>query len=286
MTHDEWPAPLAEIASHPGDIAPSWSEHIQGVANAPGHWFISQADRLWRFPMDLDLTAADVDAPGVRSAGIPETGIDHLGDCDYHDGLFYVAMEGTGPGRTGVFDRDLRFLASAPVDRQGASHPWCAVSPADGLLYSSTFDTDHLCAYRRSLGVDKSGRVVGLELEHVRDLPLRGGDGKPLSLERVQGGAFSPRNHLYLACDTRGGGLLGFDVTTGRCHMHVVIPFEPGWPERQVIEGLAVIDLDDGPVPWMSGQVHVLVFDAEDKRDDYVWLRHFAVRTATDRHRV
>jgi hypothetical protein len=37
-----------------------------------------------------------------------------------------------------------------------------------------------------------------------------------------------------------------------------------------VIEGLTVIDLDDGPVPWMSGQVHVRVFDAEDERDDYV----------------
>jgi hypothetical protein len=62
-----------------------------------------------------------------------------------------------------------------------------------------------------------------------------------------------PRNHFYLACDTKDGGLLGFDVTTGRCQMHVVTPFEPGWPERRVIEGLTVLDLDDGPVPRMRG---------------------------------
>jgi hypothetical protein len=205
MAHDEWPAPLAENPSQPRDIGPPWSEHVQGVANARGQWFISQADRLWRFPMDL---------------------------------------------------------------------------------YSSTFDTDRLCVYRRSLDVDESGRVTGLELEHVRDVPLRGEGGEPLSLQRVQGGAFSPRNHLYLACDTRNGGLRGFDVTTGRCQMHVEIRFESGWPEQEVIEGLTVLDLDDGRVPRMSGQVHVLVFDAEHQRDDYVWLRHFAARTATDRYRV
>jgi hypothetical protein len=286
MAHDEWPAPLAENPSHPRDIAPPWSEHVQGVTNARGQWFISQTDRLWRFPLDLDLAEAGVDAPGVRSGGIPEAGIEHFGDCDYHDGLLYVAMEGTDPARTGTFDRDLGFVASAPVDHQGTSHPWCAVSPADGLLYSSTFDTDRLCVYRRSLDVDESGRVTGLELEHVRDVPLRGEGGEPLSLQRVQGGAFSPRNHLYLACDTRNGGLRGFDVTTGRCQMHVEIRFESGWPEQEVIEGLTVLDLDDGRVPRMSGQVHVLVFDAEHQRDDYVWLRHFAARTATDRYRV
>jgi hypothetical protein len=134
----------------------------------------------------------------------------------------------------------------------------------------------------RSRKCDRTRRGKG----NLSYLPLRRGAGEPLSLERVQGGAFSPRNHLYLACDTKDGGLLGFDVTTGRCHMHVVIPFEPNWPEQQVIEGLTVVDLDDGPVPWMSGQVHVLVFDAEENRDDYVWLRHFAARTATDRHSV
>jgi hypothetical protein len=31
--------------------------------------------------------------------------------------------------------------------------------------------------------------------------------------------------------------------------MHVVIPYEHGWPERQVIEGLTVIDLDDVRCP-------------------------------------
>jgi hypothetical protein len=73
MTHHEWPAPLVEIASQARDIAPRWSEHVQGVTNAPGQWSITQADRLWRFPTDLDLTEADVDAPGVCSAGIRAT---------------------------------------------------------------------------------------------------------------------------------------------------------------------------------------------------------------------
>jgi hypothetical protein len=71
MTHDEWPAPLPEKPSHPRDIAPAWSEHVQGVASVPGHWFISQPDRLWRVPMDLDLTDADVDAPACAAPKSP-----------------------------------------------------------------------------------------------------------------------------------------------------------------------------------------------------------------------
>jgi hypothetical protein len=279
-----WPEPLVEIPTHPDDVAPRWAEHVQGVTSTDGCWFVTQEDGLWRFPMDRDLAEMPDDAPGVRQASLPEPGVEHLGDAAAHESLVYVAMEGTDPARVGVFDTALRFLGSAPLGPQATSGPWCAVNPLDGLLYSSSFRTDHLCAYERSTRTRHGS--PGFVLQQVRDVPLSTADGGMLTLERVQGGAFSPRGHLYLTSDAPHGGLLGVDVVTGRREMHVVIPFEPGWPQQQVIEGLEVLDLADGRIPWMNGQVHVLVFDANHRRRDYVWFRHFAVGAESDRQHV
>jgi hypothetical protein len=44
-----------------------------------------------------------------------------------------------------------------------------------------------------------------------------------------------------------------------------------------------VLDLSDGRVPWMRGQLHVLVFNADKDRPDLVWVRHFETGDASDR---
>jgi hypothetical protein len=260
---------LVALTSHPSDVAPAWAEHAQGVAYADGCWFITQADRMWRFPVDLDLAHASQTHPAVSGTGIPEPDIDHLGDCDVHRGVLYVAMEGGPLGRVGLFDLDLRFRGSAPLAAQGASCPWCAVDPRSGLLYSSPFDTDHLSVYRPVRGGDHVG------FHHVRDVPLLAGEGACLSLERVQGGAFSSQGHLYLTSDCRNGGILGVDVGTGRRLLQVTIPFEPEWPDNEVIEGLTLADLHKASPPWLSGTLHVLVLSIRPQASDTIWLRHY-----------
>ena len=277
MSPRPWPALLAETHAHPGDVAPPWSEHVQGIAHGSGYWFVTQADQVWRIPMTRELGAVGEHDRDVVRAGIPEPGVDHLGDCDVDGGVLYVAMEGTDPARIGAFDLDLRFRGSAPVAPQGTKCSWCAVNPVDGLLYSSDFHADRLHTYRPS----RSGGAVGLE--HTGEVRLRSDDGSPLRLRRMQGGAFSPHGHLYLTSDIRGGGLYGVEVRAGRCRMHVTIRHEPDWPEKDVIEGMTVVDLSDGVAPHMSGVVHVLVFDGHGPRPDYVWLRHFDVADESDR---
>ncbi len=274
----DWPRKLVELDPHPSDVAPPWAEHIQGIAAGPGVWFVTQDDRVWRFPMDRDLAELDRAHPDVLTASIPEPGVNHLGDCDFSHGLLHVAMEGTTPARVGVFDGDLAYRGSAALPEQGDSCPWCAVNPADGLVYSSRFDTDHLSVYRPRWS--RTGDEA-FDLEHVRDVPLVSEDGARLSLDRVQGGAFSPVGHLYLTGDTADGGLFGIDTSSGQRVIHVVIPYEPGWPEHQVIEGVTVLDLSDGRVPWMRGQLHALVFNADEHRPDLVWLRHFEARVSS-----
>jgi hypothetical protein len=276
---ETWPRHVVELGAHPSDVAPPWAEHVQGITHGPGVVYITQADGVWRFPMEPDLSAFHADHPSVRHVPIPEAGIDHLGDCDWSDGLLYVAVEGPSVTAICVFDRALRYLGSAPLD-QGNDAPWCAIGPADGLLYSSPFDTDRLWVYARR-GSPQSGTFA---LERVGDIALLGEDGERLRLRRVQGGAFSPRGHMYLTDDTPDGGIIGIDAATGQRRLHVAIPYEPGWPEHEVIEGLTVVDLGDGRVPWLEGQLHVLVFNADRERPDLVWLRHFDA--GPDRERV
>lgn len=275
-----WPRTLVALASHPNDVAPAWAEHIQGVAHGRGCWFITQVDRMWRIPVDLDLSHACETHAGVLGVDIPEPEIDHLGDCDVHSGVLYVAMEGSASARVGVFDLDLGFQGSAPLAAQGRSCPWCAVDRRTGLLYSSPFDTDHLSVYQ---GVRDGERF---RFEHLRDVPLLTEDGSPLTLERVQGGAFSGRGHLYLTSDCRNGGLVGVDVDTGRRGLHVTIPFEPEWPDNEVIEGLTLVDLEGAGVPWLAGILHVLVLSIRPARSDRVWLRHYDVADKRDRHQL
>jgi hypothetical protein len=268
-----WPAGLVEVDTHPGDIAPDWAEHAQGVACARGWWFITQIDAVWRFPHGLDLSRARRDHPAVRRAEIPEPGIDHLGDCDVHDGRLYVAMEGTDPALVGVFDLDLRYLGSAPVAAQGSSNPWCAVDPRTGWLYSSPFDTDHLSVYARG---DRGGRF---HLGHIGDVALRTETARPLRLERVQGGAFTTHGHLYLTSDRPSGGIIGIDVQTGRRGLQVTVPFEPPGPGAGVLEGIALADLRDAGVPSVAGVVHVLMLARDDHVHDRIWLRHYDIGT-------
>jgi hypothetical protein len=275
-----WPGTLVALVAHPDDVAPVWAEHAQGVTCADGCWFITQADRIWRFPVDLDLAHAGDAHPAVSSAGIPEPDIDHLGDCDVHHGALYVAMEGGPLARVGLFDLDLGFRGSAPLAAQGASCPWCALDPRTGLLYSSPFDTDHLSVYR----VVRGGGSLGFR--HVRDVPLLTDDGSSLTLERVQGGAFSRQGHLYLTSDRRDGGISGIDVDSGRRRLHVRIPFEPEWPDNEVIEGLALVDLDEAGPPWLRGTLHVLVLSISPEASDTIWLRHYDTADGSDGHQL
>ena len=254
-------------------MAPPWAEHVQGAAVADGCWYVTQVDRIWRFPLDLDLSGADPDNPQVTNVGLPEPGIDHLGDGDIHDGRLYVAMEGTVPARIGALDLDLRYLGSADVAAQAGSCPWCAIDPGDGLLYSSPFDTDRLCAYRPNWT-----EAGGFSLRHVRDVELRTEDGTPLRLERVQGGSFAEAGCLCLTSDSRDGGIHGIDVRTGRRMLHHRIPFEPDGPQNEVIEGIVATDLGAPALPWLKGILHVLVLARRQDESDRVWFQHYDTR--------
>lgn len=163
--------------------------------------------------------------------------------------------------------------------------PWCAVNPANGLLYTSPFypsplDTSHLEAFARSM--PKGSFSIGFQLRHVGRFDLLDESGRPLGIARVQGGAFSPGGHLYLVSDTADGGILGFDLVTGRKALHHTVAYNPDpfGPDElgEELEGITVWDLDSGTPPGIGGQLHVLMIDNELLSDDDLYFKHFRPR--------
>lgn len=291
-----WPDRVEYLGNHPHDSSTGWSDNLQGVTHDEQHWYITQQDRLWKFPVGHDLAAEiDEDDPGrgITSVGIPEAlqdqHYDHFGDLDHRAGLLYVPVEGSWPfplferkipGRIALFDaHTLRFLAVSPplhADREAA--PWCALHPHNGLLHTSQFTSDRLHVFEPRVAT--GGDAPRLELTALGDFELRDESGRPLRVHRIQGGVFSESGHLYLVSDTRAGGILGFDMTTGRRMLHATIDYDPSDPTGKLpeeLEGITIWDLDGGPAPGIGGQLHVLMIDNDWPSDDELYFKHFRV---------
>jgi len=272
------------LGDYPRDREPGWSEDCQGLANDDDNWFITQMERIWKFPVshDLNRSVSGPDpAAGISLATIPRAlrsqGYNHFGDPDVHEGRLFVPLEPTQPCKIVVFSaQTLAYLGAADLDQsQQNSAPWCAINPAEGLLYSSNFDNvDSLCVYRPEF---TEGRP---SLRFLRRFPLLSESGAPLRLNRVQGGAFSRSSGLlYLICDTAGsgGGMFVFDVRTGRKVARVPISYSPGFPNYQELEGVTVWNLESARAPNVRGQVHVVLIENDILSADDLWVKHFRV---------
>jgi hypothetical protein len=280
----EWPPTnaVSYLGDYPEDSNPGWTNNIQGVAHDDSNWFFTQDVRLWRIPLSHDLEEAIIpifiDDNQFLNAPIPssleEAGGDHMGDPDHHEGLLYVPLEGTSPPRILIFQgSNLNFIDSAPLTAQNDA-PWCAINPLNGLLYSSPFNSDHLTVYKRlPIGNSHGGSIV-LELEHLYDFPLFDSQGSPVSLLRIQGGAFSPSGHLYLVSDVDSGGVLGFDMTTGR---KIFQRTKESLPTGAEMEGITIWDVDPLSSPHIGGQIHVVWLQDEAIVDDDLYFSHFRV---------
>jgi hypothetical protein len=284
----EWPPVSAYdyLGDYPADSAPGWTNNVQGVTTSATHWFFSaETEGLWKLPLSRDLDA-DIDDGQFPHANVPPpySGVDspHMGDLDHFDGLLFVPFEGTHPRRIMLFRAsDLKFLDTAPVAEQ-SDCPWCAVNPRNRLLYSSHFDTDHLNVYRMTLIANSTDGVVGLGLEFLYNFELRNSQGARLPVSRVQGGAFSPSGHFYLVSDVDNGGLMGFDMTTGR---RMFQRTKASLPTDVEMEGLTIFDADAAPTPHIGGQIHIVWLQDEAVVDDDIYFSHFRV-AAEHRHKL
>jgi hypothetical protein len=318
----EWPAswtPLPYGLDYPDDREPGWSEELQGVTHDDQYWYFAQKSRLWRFPVTFDLNSScglpmgllfeAEDAAvlgegigivgGIRVALMPkeleDEGFVHLGALYFHKGILYVPVEGHGQ-IIAIFNTDLKFLGSAGLVQSGA--PWCAVNPQNGLLFSSSdrINKDNpLCVYKPILIANNQVGVIGVEeLQYLGNFPLYNEKGGDIEICRIQGGCFSPRGHLYLVSDMKmeyGGGIKGFDMTTGRLSASFGIGYNGvescdeslGISHSEELEGMTIWNLPgNGSAPNLSGQIHVIMIDNFGDGDDDLFFKHFWVVNPED----
>ena len=243
---------------------------------------------------------------------------------NYWHGYLICALEcdpkENGPGLIIVYNATtLRPIGWRTLRANDA--PWCAVNPVDGLLYTSPYLDGYASAYVDVYAFDTVEGVPAFDstfssllfLGSIKLYDEKGSSGvgdaelaallgvgeqSGLYVKGIQGGAFSPRGHLFLAVTydvpefgfvpelfgpptidefgvpgprmVRGiqywsGGIMGFDLVTGRRVVNRSIEFNPGpYDEAGVIitdtedelEAVLIADIPDGA--W-SGQVHAIV---------------------------
>jgi hypothetical protein len=255
---------FVKSSEYPFKSSPGYTHKLQGVAHDSSHWYMTNRAKLRKIPVHRDLGDP---AAGSISVGIPPqlAAYNHLGDLDYYDGRLYVPLEGSAPA-IGVFDADLNYLTHALLPN-ATDAPWCAINPVDGHLYTSSFHTSVVRKFRMTW----SGNT--LALTHVASIALRDSAGQPLTLDRVQGGVFSARGHLYLVSDLAGQGINGFDLDIGRQQANIPVPFG----DHEELEGIDIWDLDGGQVPGIDGQIHLQMIGHHWWSDDDFYFKHYRV---------
>ena len=290
----------------------------QGIAYRHGKggddraWFVTRhssaapdADEVFRFDKHFHGTNRRRDVAAAFRTN-------HAGDIDLHEDTLYLACE-QGRGAPSLFvgrlDLDLRALTKHELlNRDGLTPgpqkqlPWCAVNPTDRMLYSSDFD-----AVREVHGYDLSpsrdGRKTrpgGTAPGFTRSKTIR----LPFTVDRVQGGAFSPNGVLFLSsddeADKRYGRVHAFNSHDGRHLGSLKVMRDRRKSRRRVntgwnwLDGVTsdlingVSDVVTGTeemegltfstgVPYGDRECHLHVVVIKSAVPRKAWVKHFAV---------
>ncbi|KUG04090.1 hypothetical protein ASZ90_018536 [hydrocarbon metagenome] len=275
------------LGNYPNDRENGWSEELQGVCSDGQNWYFTQRNKLWKFPLTYDLNKK------IKKAD-PEQGIlmtplegylamkgayNHMGDLDYYNGFVFVPVEPANNmfrARVAMYRAETLELVSYNY-LNSPKGPWCAIEPRSGLLFSSAFyDVDCLQVYALEI---VNGQYLITPFSH--NLFLYDEKGNPLKLQRLQGGAFSRRTGLlYLVSDTdSNGGIIVINPATGKRVSRIPVDYDPTLLDytREELEGITILDLDDGIAPGVKGQVHLVMIDNVGSGDDDLYFKHYSV---------
>ena len=156
-------------------------------------------------------------------------------------------------------------MPSNSPQRAPGNFAWIAYNPKDGLFYSSKSDNaDRLYQYAISGQIVYIGSVALTKV-----------------MQKVAGGAFSKNGRLYLASNDPATGAVNV-VDLDPSHRNVGVVLGVGhltWDpdDGEEIEGITVVDLDDGRAPNIRGQIHVIMFQNEIHSNDDFYFKHMRV---------
>lgn len=306
------PAPVVKyLGNYPADRNNGWSEGLQGVAHDQNHWFFTQKDKLWKFPVGHDLKQSVMDRVGnrleykipanVKLVPIPKVhksnGYDHFGDLVHHNGYLYIpleAEEGKNSSKPilAVFRAStLAYVGFAPMPKQTKAG-WVSINPSNNKLYSSGNNlnySDQLIVYNVSVNESKQN-PISLTYHSVKSLYDE--QGRTIVLKRyMQGGDFSDDGKFLFLVNGRAssgtpakdGGVWVFDFKTGKKLLKsessgpFKYEYHPGAPNIEEPEGITFWNRNDYQIPDIEGNLHVILLNNNVTSSDSFWFKHYRV---------
>jgi hypothetical protein len=265
------PPVLTSLGNWPSNDAHYWTEELQGITHDSSNWYLASRTNIMRFALTDDLH----NYPNLYYANPWASEWKHMGSPTYANGKVYVPLEKDGGSATraaiGVFNTALNYYGTGTLpyppsgipDEQGAnSCPWVAYNPRDGLFYSSGFNPGWLYVYN----------IQGTTVNYARAVRIADGNGNPIRLTHVQGGAFSDSGKLYLITHDPAY-ILSVDPYNGRVQSSTWTEEHPGYYEE--MEGITVLDSTGKGYPGIKGQIHVLLLDNDAGQDDW-YFKHYS----------
>lgn len=186
----------------------------------------------------------------------------HFGAPGYHDGWIYVPIQLREKAR-GVWrfraDGTQQEWRKADVLPEGNLFAWCAIHPVTGVLYTCNYDRpSYVRAYDRET----------VAYRRKDDFPL---SPTLLDLDKVQGGALTPRGRVLLV-RWDFGAIFCFSSLNGCFCGDLSVSYPDTWFSE--IEGVTVRD-------WCfnraSAQVHILERNIEVPDMDWVNVHSYQV---------
>lgn len=123
-----------------------------------------------------------------------------------------------------------------------------------------------------------------MQLEYKGRFPLFDKAGKSLALQHVRGAAFSQLGPLYVSLNYDSGGVMAFDMLSGKQVIHLDIECQRKknlvvkTAQWQDLEGITVWNLDGKDAPSISGQVHLLMGD----QGSVFFFKHFHISNVAE----
>ena len=276
------------LGNYPNGKETPWSNKCQGVTHDTEHWYITQTLQIWKIPAaaDLDFNKKILEAQVLPlPEHLQKSGYNHFGDMDYWEGYLFISLENKSkkkPPTVVLWDaKNFIYCSDAKLPTPGKKDiPWCAIHPLEGTLFTSDFKCKgELYEYDFSISKNKK-----LELNFLRKRILKDQQGLPMRIKRVQGGVFSKKNKLlYLSSDGNNqGGIYIFETEHYTLVEHIRVPYDPGFPNIQEVEGITLWDWDtpakDGikRSDKIKGQLHLIILDNDLCNDD-IYFKHFRV---------
>ncbi len=302
------------LGRYPDNRTPNWGDNntaTQGVANDGKNWFFSATGTntmvygenpdwiIWRIPADemIDQDFSKSTNPNVRHVRrtdvdiLHKMGVTHPGDIDCHNGFLMVPMRGPNGAIIVVFKADdLSYQCYAELPGQ-KDIGWCAVSP-EGNLVSSEDDASTLFLYsvKWDILANQQKLIVQRDGEPIQ---LKDAKNKPLFLKNIQGGEFYADGPLlYMSCGVsykviNTDGIHVINTDSWKEVAHSINPerkefgsfnfsFNNGAVAPDEPQGLTLWNLDNRMAPFITGQLHALVYSWGAGSSNKVTLMHYS----------